>query len=365
MEKKIVFIGPSEAIYFKRWIKYFAEKEWFVYYIGFHNNLEDYEKYLEQKYIIPPATSKFTKIIYFKRIIKKIKPHIVNFHYIDYKILFSLFIPNIPVIFSCYGYDVFKAPRLSKLFKYVFKYIGNYRANLILSIAEHMTTELIEFIGIKNDKIYTSSWGCDTKVFYRNENIVRSKDKIRIICPRGFEPHYNWRTIINAIKIIINKKNNYEFIFTNSGSEEEEAKKMVNDLNINKFVKFLGKLSAEQMAIEYNESHIYISLSLIDGNNISLNEAMACGCLPICSNTPATKQWITNNYNGYILNDNLSSTELAERILSVDYFSEKIQNMLKLNYEIVSQKADFYKNLNKIEDKLKEVIYYQQNKIIN
>ncbi|HOK41832.1 MAG TPA: glycosyltransferase family 4 protein [bacterium] len=363
--KRIAFLGPSEAIHFKRWIKYFSEKNWEVAYIGFNNNLNEYEKYLKKIYIINPAIKKIQKILCLKKYINDFKPSIIIFHYIDYKILFCLFTKNIPIILCCYGYDVFKAPRLSIFFKYVFRYIGNYKAQLIISIAEHMTRELIEYIGIKKDKIYTSSWGCDTKIFFRNKNIERSEKKIRIICPRGFEPHYNWQTIIKAIKIVVSKNENYEFIFTNSGREEEAAKKMVKDFQLEKCVKFLGLISPEEMAIEYNKSHIYISMSLIDGNNISLNEAMNCGCFPICSNTPATKQWIINEYNGLIMVDNFSAEELAEKILSVEYYSDKIQNMLKINFEIIKQKADFYKNLNKIEDKLKEVIYYQQNKIIN
>jgi len=349
-KKKIVFIGPSEAIHFKRWIKYFNEKNFEVAYIGFHNNLAEYEKYLKKVYIINLSIPKFAKIISFKNIINDFKPDIIIFHYIDYKILFSLFVKKVPIILCCYGYDVFKAPRLSKFFKYIFRYIGNYKSQLVLSIANHMTKELIEYIGIKKEKIYTISWGCDTKIFFQNNNIKRSDKKIRIICPRGFEPHYNWRTIIEAIKIIVSKNENYEFIFTNSGSEEKLAKEMARELKLEKYVKFLGILTPEQMAFEYNMSHIYLSMSLIDGNNISLNEAMNCGCFPICSNTPATKQWISNDFNGIIVNNNFSSEELSEKILTVDYFSEKIQKMLKINLEVVKQKADFYKNLGKIED---------------
>lgn len=352
---KILFTGPNYAIHLKRWLKYFSETGWQVYWCGYKSDFVEYSKYINKICLIDANSKKISKIIEYRKIIKSLNPDIINFHYIDYNAIASLFSFRIPVVLSGWGTDFLVAPYQSTLFKYFLRFIGN-KSALVTSIAEHMTDILTDYVGISRKKILTSSWGCDTKIFYKNNNVSKPSGKIRVINPRGFEPHYNWKTFLNAIPIIISNNKNYEFVFANTGSEEEVAKEMVKNLKIDNYVKFLGRISPQKISEEYNKSHIYVSLSEYDGNNISLNEAMACGIFPVCSNTPATKQWITHSENGIILNDNYSATELADILSNYHNYNELIKKSKEVNFKIVAEKADMYKNLYYIESQYKKII---------
>lgn len=49
-------------------------------------------------------------------------------------------------------------------------------------------------------------------------------------------------------------------------------------------VKFLGKLSQEILRSRFQESKVYLQLSVFEGFGCSLAEAMLCGCYPVVSN---------------------------------------------------------------------------------
>jgi len=345
---RVLFIG-AEGIHLSRWIEYFKQ----IYEVK-HLIFKTNPPSNETCFYINGDLSKLKKLLQYRKFLRQYNPDIIIFHYIDYKTVLSLFSYNTPCVLVGYGYDVFEAPKRSFFFKKYFKFVANKSAK-VFSIAEHMTAEMIEYIGVNKKKIYTTAWGCDTKIFYRNMTIEKNKEGIRIICPRGFEPHYNWRTLISAINEIIKKKKNVLLILTGTGSEEQEAKRMTVSLNLENYIEFRGFLKPEELAAEYNKANIYISLSLIDGNNISLNEAMACGAFPICSNIPAASQWITHNKNGFLLKNNFSYLELADLIISYNTNKDLILSAEILNYDILSESADFSKNMQKISCVLKEL----------
>jgi glycosyltransferase involved in cell wall biosynthesis len=43
---------------------------------------------------------------------------------------------------------------------------------------------------------------------------------------------------------------------------------------------------------------VFVSSALSDGNNVSLNEAMACGCFPLATEIAANTQWLRDGHNG-------------------------------------------------------------------
>jgi glycosyltransferase involved in cell wall biosynthesis len=229
------------------------------------------------------------------------------------------------------------------------------KCNLIISIAQNMTSVFTDLLGIPNNKIFTSFWGYDSKIFFKTD-VINDNNIIKVINPRGFESVYNWKTLVESIPIIIKTNPNYKFIFTNGGTEKNCAIRLINKYKINKYVEIYERLSPEKLAAEYNKSHIFVSLSLSDGNLISLNEAMACGLFPICSNTTASRQWIVDNKNGYLLKNNYDAKELAKKILSFNKEGEFEKFAIEYNCKLVSRTADFYDKMKIIEEQIKQIL---------
>ena len=51
-----------------------------------------------------------------------------------------------------------------------------------------------------------------------------------------------------------------------------------------------------------NQYHIYIQNSLIEGNPKSVLEAMSCGAIVMCRDSPGISQLIDSKQNGYLYN---------------------------------------------------------------
>jgi glycosyltransferase involved in cell wall biosynthesis len=74
----------------------------------------------------------------------------------------------------------------------------------------------------------------------------------------------------------------------------------VNELGIARQVSFLGRQRPAEIAGHLSAADIFVSTSLSDGNNISLNEAMACGAFPVVTDIPANREWINHGENGFL-----------------------------------------------------------------
>jgi glycosyltransferase involved in cell wall biosynthesis len=62
----------------------------------------------------------------------------------------------------------------------------------------------------------------------------------------------------------------------------------------------VGWLQKADNAAWYAKSTYYISIPESDGTSVSVLEAMSAGCIPIVSELPVSKEWITNGLNGVI-----------------------------------------------------------------
>ena len=85
-------------------------------------------------------------------------------------------------------------------------------------------------------------------------------------------------------------------------------------------VYFLGKLSKEDLLIEYNKAQYYFQLSIFEGFGLSLCEAMLCNCIPIVSSVNALPYIVDNS--GFVL-EKKDQSRLEEIISKVIQLSNK------------------------------------------
>ena len=62
----------------------------------------------------------------------------------------------------------------------------------------------------------------------------------------------------------------------------------------------LGKVEHSLLPKLINHYDIYIQNSLIEGNPKAVLEAMSCGAVVLCRDSPGMSQLIENNVNGYL-----------------------------------------------------------------
>ena len=75
---------------------------------------------------------------------------------------------------------------------------------------------------------------------------------------------------------------------------------LITDKHIRENIEFLGKLSEEQMCMEYLKANVFISPSSIENSSNSISEAMLIGVPIIASNVGGTNSILKHQIEGYL-----------------------------------------------------------------
>lgn len=241
----------------------------------------------------------------------------------------------------------YKNKILKAIYKYsVYKTISTSDIIIYISKAVKRSFELNFNINVKSVVIYNgipdNFYGKVKKKF--NDNKIKISYVGRIAKVKGID------IFIDSINDVYKKYKDLEVTVVGDGPERENLEKKVNELRLEKIIKFIGV--QDDVIPILDKSDIFIYPSICDeGFGISVIEAMARECIPITFNKGALPEIISNGINGLLV-DTLSSKELAKAIYSIilmDY--EKRNNMEK---EAIKRAKEF--SLNKTIKKLENVI---------
>ena len=281
-----------------------------------------------------------------KKKINEFSPQIIHAIQVTRQGFLASLIGRKPFVVTAIGSDVFIEPKKNKIEKWIVQNCFN-RADLITSMAEHMTEFIKENFKVHEKKIITFPWGCDTSIFNIDNRRI-DETKPVIICTRRMDNElYNQNVILNAAPEILKKKPDAQFVFIGGGHLQEKYMEKAKNAGIYSNVFFPGWQKTEEIAGRLKESMIFISPARSDGNNISLNEAMACGCFPICADIPANRQWYKENEGGFFFQSE-DHNMLAEKIISAIDNKNLRDKAKSVNILTVSERGDWNKQSEKI-----------------
>jgi L-malate glycosyltransferase len=163
--------------------------------------------------------------------------------------------------------------------------------------------------------------------------------RLRIFSNRMFKSIYDVQTLVRAAKLL-NGKADFELRLAGAGPLEAEIRQMVLDFRLSEKTQFLGVLNHSEMAKALAESDIFVSCSLSDSNNISLNEAMAVGTVPVVSKISANTPWISDGRNGFLFEPR-NAEDLAAAILKAIDSRDKWTEIARENRTLIERKANW------------------------
>jgi glycosyltransferase involved in cell wall biosynthesis len=188
---------------------------------------------------------------------------------------------------------------------------------------------------------------------------IQTTDKLKhpaILVVGGLVKIKGMDVLLNAIPIIIKKTPDLHIYIAGSGSEESKLKKLVNKLNIENYVDFLGFLSGEKKYTYYKSADIYVQPSRYETFGIAILEAMACGKTVVASNVGGIPFLVIDGETG-LLFENGNVRDLAEKILNLLNDKELREKMGKAGKKraeeftwdkIAKQTVEVYKEILKI-----------------
>jgi glycosyltransferase involved in cell wall biosynthesis len=251
-----------------------------------------------------------------------------------------------PFVLIVWGSDVLIAPKrffLSRSFaKYSLK-----KADVVVLDSEVQKDAVIE-LGCNADKILKFPW-------FDIESVRPkiSKSKLRkqlgwynnpiVINTRGHETVYDVQCFIEAIPQVIGEVPESRFLIIGEGHLTSKLKARVKELQLERYVMFVGRVLRDDVFSYLNASNVYVSTSLSDGTSASLLEAMTLKVSPVVTNIPGNVEWIEDGLNGYLVPVK-DPQKLAEKLTLLLKDENLRQEIGERAFKMVRTKVSWDKN---------------------
>lgn len=226
-----------------------------------------------------------------------------------YKILYKL-----PYVVSLRGADV---PGYSDRFDWMYKFI----APLIKFIWNRAAAVISNSRGLR-DLALQSKPKKDIGIIYNGVDIVqfhpdpsrRQTDEFIITSGASRITHRKGLDyLIEATAKLTSEHPEIKIKIMGEGNAENDLKKQVLKLHLEKHVEFLGRIPREKTAPYYQEASLFVLPSLNEGMSNAMLEALATGLPLLATDTGGTRELLTDGINGFIIKTK-DATDIAEKI---------------------------------------------------
>jgi glycosyltransferase involved in cell wall biosynthesis len=211
-------------------------------------------------------------------------------------------------------------------------------ADKIICVSERVKTELDKLYGKTKNKIVIGS-GVDLSLFKKISSVnakkilgLDIKKDHMLYVGRGGPWRKGLDRAVKLMKEIYKQNKNIHFIII--GPEDKlENRKLISE--VQNFSTYIPTADRNLISNYYCASNIFFCFSRYEGGApiLTLSEAMASGCLPVCSND-ANQEIIKNDFNGLIIK-NFDSID-AERIISVLHNKKMRATIIKNSQKTIS-----------------------------
>ena len=360
---RICFLANSESIHTQKWVNYFANRGHQVHLISSSLTLKSYQKNLNLHLIkVFQGIRGFHHLLslfQIKKLIKRVKPHILHAHYITDYGFWGALCGFHPLVVTAWGSDVLISPKESKLSKWKAQF-ALAKADLITCDAEHLAYRIVE-LGAEEKKIKLIYFGVDIQKFNSNKRDVGIKEKLElgssaptIISLRSLSPIYDVESLIKAIPHVLSNIPDAKFILAGDGEQRNYLENVARLLGISESIRFIGRISNDELPRYIASSDIYVSTSLSDaGLSSSTAEAMACELPVVITDFGNNRDWVKDGEGGFIIPTE-NPAILAEKIVFLLKNEDIRRRFGKINRGVIEERNNYEKEMKSMED-----IYFQ------
>jgi glycosyltransferase involved in cell wall biosynthesis len=167
----------------------------------------------------------------------------------------------------------------------------------------------------------------------------------RILSCRLHKPLYRIDAVLRAFARLPAEAAPWVLEVAAGGSETAALQRLAGELQLGARVEFTGMLGAEALARAYRRSAVFVSVPVSDGTSVSLLEAMAAGCVPVLSDLPANREWITDGANGVLCADLGQLDAALLRAIGWWESGHWAAEGLQANERLIAERALFPRNI--------------------
>lgn len=220
---------------------------------------------------------------------------------------FSRLYAGVPVFLLMYHVhqEVFKK-HLSFPLSFIAKTIEStlspivYRNTKVITISRSTEQEIIRLGLAKKENIEIISPGVDIA---RPANISKTSFPSFLYLGR-LKPYKNIDVALRAFASVYKHYRTAKFTIAGFGESRELLEQVVDELDIEKSVTFMGKVSEEEKAILLTKHWVLLQPSSLEGWGMTVLEANACGTPVIASNVPGLRDSVVDGVTGILVQPN-------------------------------------------------------------
>jgi glycosyltransferase involved in cell wall biosynthesis len=227
---------------------------------------------------------------------QRLRPDVVHAQYVTSYGFLAAAAGLAPLVVTAWGTDVLISPRESRAARWLAGRALR-AADRVTTVAEHMNAAVVE-LGAAPAKVLALPFGVDIDLFHPPETVRPEPPPLRVISTRNFAPVYSVNTVVDAVARAQAAGVALHLDLVGDGPLRGELEAQVRAAQLDGAVHFHGHVDARELVRLLGLAHVFVSSALSDGNNVSLNEAMACGCYPIATDIPANAQWLRDSGSG-------------------------------------------------------------------
>ncbi len=124
--------------------------------------------------------------------------------------------------------------------------------------------------------------------------------------------------ILEAISHLTRKKQNICFLVVGDGPALEELQQETHDLDIEKYVQFVGAVAQSEVPYYYHLSNAFVSASITETQGLTFIEAQAAGTIVLARHDKNLEEVIIDGRNGIYFDDELDLANKIEQIMEQD-----------------------------------------------
>ncbi|HNI30828.1 MAG TPA: glycosyltransferase [Bacteroidia bacterium] len=274
-----------------------------------------------------------------KKAIREFSPDIVHAHYATSYGLLGYLTRFKPFYISAWGSDVIDFPNKSFLHRWLLKKILN-KADKIQSPSNYLKRKIAD---LTQKNVTVIPIGVDTAI-YKPMPVERVFEGVTLGIIKSLEPVYRIHLAIEAFYILKNKYKAEKcyLLIVGGGSLENKLKQQVNDLDLNNYVKFTGRVPQNQVVSLHNAIDIFINVSEYESLGVSVLEAAACGKPAIATNVGGLCEVVKDEVTGYLLYP-ATAEMLAEKIWYLINHPERMKQMGEQGRKFVAENFELEK----------------------
>lgn len=305
---RLFFAGWADHVHLERWAGYFARTGNEVGVFSF-SDTGRYPESVIQSRIAFRDRGIFWRRLHLRWLLARFRPQIVHVHWAAFAHYF-LGLWDGPLVITAWGSDVYRLDEQSPAARQQ-ACAAFERADAITCDSEDLATAIGRLVPSCASRIAVIQWGVDTDLFSPTVDYsllakeLKIEDRPVIFSARNFMPNYNHDVILHAFVLVKKAIPDAVLIMKNYNGKLDylgAMRGLINELELEDSVRIIESIPYEQMPQLYALSQVTVSIPSSDATPMALLEAMACGSVPVFSDLPSLREWITSGSNGVLVN---------------------------------------------------------------